>query len=49
MTLMSDAQTVQVLSTDAPLAQAMLGKCEGDEVLIQVAGIRRQFEVLWVQ
>lgn len=49
MTLMSDAEVVQVLSADAPLARAMLGKCEGDEVSIQVAGIRRQFEVLSVQ
>ena len=48
MTLMSDAQLVQVLSSEAPLAKAMLGKCEGDEVSIQVAAVRRRFEVLWV-
>jgi len=30
------------------LGRAMLGKCEGDEVSIQVALTRRQFEVLRV-
>ena len=40
---------VQVISSEAPLGRAMLGKCEGDEVAIQVAPIRQQFEVLWVQ
>jgi transcription elongation GreA/GreB family factor len=30
------------------LGRAMLGKCEGDEVWIQVAPIRQQFEVLRV-
>jgi len=48
MTLMIDAQLVQVISTEAPLARAMLGKCEGEEVSIQIASIRRQFEVLRV-
>lgn len=48
MTLTIGAQLVQVISSDAPLCKAMLGKCEGDEVSIQVALIRRQFEVLWV-
>jgi len=49
MTLISAAQLVQVISSDAPLGSAMLGKCEGDEVSIQVASIRQQFEVLRVQ
>ena len=49
MTLVSGAQLVQVISSEAPLGRAMLGKCEGDEVSIQVAPIRQQFEVLWVQ
>ena len=48
MTLVSGAEVVQVISTEAPLGRAMLGKCEGDEVAIQVASTRQQFEVLWV-
>jgi transcription elongation GreA/GreB family factor len=48
MTLVSGAQRVQVISSEAPLGRAMLGKCEGDEVSIQVAPIRQQFEVLRV-
>jgi len=39
---------VQVISSEAPLGRAMLGKCEGDEVSIRVDSIRQQFEVLWV-
>jgi len=42
-------QLVQVISSDTPLGRAMLGKCEGDEVSMQVASTRQQFEVLWVQ
>ncbi|WP_298010701.1 GreA/GreB family elongation factor [uncultured Aquabacterium sp.] len=48
MQLLSGAQLVQVISSDSPLGQAMLGKCEGDELTIQVALTRQQFEVLWV-
>jgi transcription elongation GreA/GreB family factor len=48
MTLVSSAQRVQVISSEAPLGRAMLGKCEGDEVSMQVALIRHQFEVLRV-
>lgn len=48
MKLVSGAQLVQVISTEAPLARAMLGKCEGDEVTIQLAAVRQQFEVLRV-
>ena len=48
MKLVSGAQFVQVISSEAPLGRAMLGKCEGDEVSIQVAPIRQQFEVLRV-
>lgn len=48
MKLVSNDQFVQVISSEAPLGRAMLGKCEGDEVSIQVAPIRQQFEVLWV-
>jgi transcription elongation GreA/GreB family factor len=49
MKLVSGAQLVQVISSEAPLGRAMLGKCEGDEVSIQVAPIRQQFEVLRVR
>lgn len=48
MTLVSGAQAVQVISSEAPLAKAMLGKCEGDEVALNVAPGRQQFEVLRV-
>ncbi|PBI87070.1 Transcription elongation factor GreA [Variovorax boronicumulans] len=48
MTLVSGTQLVQVISSEAPLGRAMLGKCEGDEVSMQVAPIRQQFEVLRV-
>jgi len=49
MKLASGAQLVHVISSEAPLGRAMLGKCEGDEVFIQVAATRRRFEVLRVQ
>ncbi len=48
MKLVSGVQLVQVMSSEAPLGKAMLGKREGDEVSIQIAQIRQQFEVLWV-
>jgi len=48
MKLISGTQIVQVVSSDAPLGRAMLGKCEGDAVSIEVAPVRQQFEVLWV-
>src|SRR3954470_17376578 len=44
MKLMSGAQLVQVISIEAPLSRAMLGKFAGDEVSIQVALARQQFE-----
>ncbi len=49
MQLVIDAQLVQVISSEAPLGRALLGKCEGDEVSVQVASLRQQFEVLWVR
>ena len=49
MKLISDGQSIQVISNAAPLGRAMLGKSEGDEVTIQVAATRQQFEVLWVK
>jgi len=48
MKLGNGAQFVQVISSETPLGRAMLGKCEGDEVSLQVALIRQQFEVLRV-
>ena len=48
MTLISGTQLVQVISSEAPLGRALLGKCEGDEVSMQVGSIRQQFEVLQV-
>ena len=47
MQLLSGTQLIQVISEEAPLGRAMLGKCEGDAVSIQVDP-RRQFEVLRV-
>lgn len=49
MKLVSGAQQVQVISSEAPLGRALLGKCEGDEVSLQGASSRPQFEVLWVE
>lgn len=48
MTLNSGDERVQVISGESPLGQALLGKCEGDEVSIQVGPHRQRFEVLWV-
>ena len=48
MPLACGAQRVQVISSDAPLARAMLGKCAGDEVSLQIACTRQRFEVLRV-
>jgi transcription elongation GreA/GreB family factor len=48
MQLVSGAQPVQVISSASPLGRAMLGKCVGDEVALQVAQTRQQFEVLRV-
>jgi transcription elongation GreA/GreB family factor len=47
-TLGSGDQLVQVISSEAPLGRAMLGKFEGDEVSIQIGSSRQQFEVLRV-
>ena len=49
MKLLRGAQTVQVISTEAPLGKALLGKCAGDEVSIQVASIRQRLEVLRIR
>jgi len=49
MKLVSGGQVVQVISSEAPLTRAMLGKCEGDEVSIQLAQRPQRFEVLRIQ
>jgi transcription elongation GreA/GreB family factor len=48
MALVSGAQPVHVISSEASLGRAILGKCEGDEVWVQTAANRQRFEVLWV-
>jgi transcription elongation GreA/GreB family factor len=48
MKLRCEAQLVQVVTTEAPLGQALLGRCEGDEVSIRIAATRHLFEVLRV-
>ena len=48
MKLLSGTQLVQVITSEAPLGKAMLGKCEGDEVSLRVAQVQQQFEVLRV-
>ena len=49
MKLLSGTQLVQVISGEAPLGRAMLGKCEGDEVSLEVAPAGQRFEVLRVR
>ena len=48
MKLAHGTDTVQVISSQAPLARALLGKFEGDEVGLQVGTVRQAFEVVWV-
>ncbi len=48
MKLRSGTQYVQVISGESPLGVAMLGKCEGDEVSMQIASTRQLFEVMRV-
>ena len=48
MRLVCGDQVVQVISVEAPLGQAMLGKFEGDEVAVQVTMVRQRFEALGV-
>ena len=48
MQLVCGSRLVQVISSEAPLGRALLGKGEGDEVSLQVAPVRQQFEVLRV-
>lgn len=48
MKLHSGTQIVQVISSDAPLGRALLGKGEGDEVVIGTGPAHQRFEVLQV-
>lgn len=48
MKLIIGTQPVQVISSEAPLGKAMLGRCAGDEVSIGLGPMRQQFEVLQV-
>lgn len=48
MKLVSGDQIVQVISSEAPLGTALLGKCEGDEVSLQIASVRQTYDVLRV-
>lgn len=48
MKLVMGDQEVQVISGDAPLARALLGKGEGDEVSLHATPVLRQWEVLWI-
>ncbi|HEY1132764.1 MAG TPA: GreA/GreB family elongation factor [Roseateles sp.] len=49
MKLTSGDQVVQVISGEAPLGRAVLGKFEGDEVSLHVSPAAQRFEVLRVQ
>lgn len=49
MKLLHDGQTIQVISHEAPLGKAMLGKTIGDEVSLRIANGTQHFEILWVQ
>lgn len=49
MKLTSSDQIVQVISSEAPLGRALLGKFEGDDVSLHIPPAQRQFEVLRVQ
>ncbi|MEJ7137873.1 GreA/GreB family elongation factor [Amphibiibacter pelophylacis] len=48
MKLLCGGQPVQVISSEAPLGRALLGKCEGDEVLVQVGSGQMGYEVVGV-
>lgn len=48
MRLVCGGQLVQVISSEAPLGSALLGRFEGDEVSIPGPPSRQRLEVLWV-
>ena len=49
MQLVCETEIVQVISTETPLAKAMLGKFEGDEISIEINHKRQDFEILSIQ
>lgn len=49
MKLRHGDEIIQVISSQAPLARALWGKCEGDEVAMQIGASRQHFEVLRVE
>lgn len=49
MKLHHEGHSVQVISANAPLAKATLGKLPGTEISINLGGKLQQFELLWVQ
>ena len=46
MKLACGDQLVHVITSEAPLGKALLGKCEGDDVSMAIGSVRQQFEVL---
>ncbi len=46
MKLECRGQPIQVISADAPLGRALLGKCVGDDISTEIEPHRLQFEVL---
>lgn len=48
MKLHHGERSIQVISHEAPLGKAMLGKTLGDEVILKIANGTQHFEVLWV-
>ncbi len=48
MKLVCGDQLIQVISPEAPLGRALLGKCEGDECSLPGVSKSQQFEVLQV-
>lgn len=49
MKLTVEGNNVQVISANAPLAKATLGKLDGAEIKVNLGAKVQQFDVLWVQ
>ncbi|WP_339489634.1 GreA/GreB family elongation factor [Pseudomonas sp. EL_65y_Pfl2_R95] len=49
MKLVHEGLAIQVISHDAPLGKAMIGKGPGDEVSLKIATSTQHFEILWVE
>lgn len=48
MKLVIGSESIQVISTQAPLGKALMGKGEGDEVTLELGQAKQQWEVLSV-